>query len=260
MCKISLIMENELTKKIINNEYSFIRFFCKEIIKDNYIRFYDDKIRDMYDNNFTDLYGEMTPEIFTEIKKIKEERKEDFIKISSFHEIPELEYLGYNKETLLTMAADIVNAKPLKIKGIGFKNILNNPELINELLKIDLEYYASEYGKDFVGHRIYRYFHKINELKGLNYFVCCYSNKIIAYCYAYYSNGVVALDGLLVDKQFRNNNIASNLIKHVQQYYQNCPIYLHADEAESTKELYERLGFKVLYKKYDYLRLDSEFH
>ena len=65
-------MENELTKKVINNEYNFVRFFCKEIIKDNYIRFYDDKIRDMYDNNFTDLYGEMTPEIFTEIKKIKE--------------------------------------------------------------------------------------------------------------------------------------------------------------------------------------------
>ena len=60
----------------MNNEYNLVRLFCDEIIKDNYIRFYDDKLKDMYDHNFFDLYSELTPEILSEIKRIREERNE----------------------------------------------------------------------------------------------------------------------------------------------------------------------------------------
>ena len=156
------------------------------------------------------------------------------------------------------MAATSVNTRPLKISGVEFKNLRNNPDLVNDFLDLDVRYYGKTYGEDFIARRMYRYFNKSLDGVGLDYFGCYINNKLVASCYTYYSDGVVGLDGLLVAEEYRGNNLASNLIKYIQQYYQNCPIYLHAAQSESAKDLYAKLGFEIIYQKHEYLKLDNE--
>lgn len=245
-------MVDKLAKAVMNNEYNLTRLFCDEIIDDNFIRFYDNNIRDMYDHNFSDVYSELTPEILTKIKRIREERNEDFIHITTFFEIPELDILGYKKDVVVTMATESLFIPPLKISGVSYKNLKDNPELVNDFVALDLKYDGREYGTNFVGRRMYRYFTEIIKDKGVNYFGCYINNKLVALCYSYYSNGVVALDGLIVDENYRHNHIAINLIKHIKDYYQNCPIYLHAEHEGYPESIYLKIGFRIIYQKYDY--------
>ena len=65
------------------------------------------------------------------------------------------------------------------------------------------------------------------------------------------------IDGLIVEEKYRHLNIASNLILQAQKIY-NCPIYLHAYEEEDAKCMYEKIGFKIIYKQYDHLLLDKK--
>lgn len=245
-------MADKLAKAVMNNEYSLTRLFCDEIIDDNFIRFYDNKIRDMYDHNFSDVYSELTPEILAKIKHIREERNEGFININSFFEIPELEILGYEKSVTVTMATEKLAIPPLKVKGVTYKNLKDKPELINDFIALDLKYYGKEYGESFVGRRMYRYFTETLKDTGVNYFGCYINNKLVALCYSYYAYGVVALDGLIVEEEYRHKHIAINLIKHIQDFYQNCPIYLHAEHEGYPESIYLKIGFRTLYQKYGY--------
>ena len=245
-------MADKLAKAVMNNEYKLTRLFCEQIIDDNFIRFYDNKIRDMYDHNFSDVYSELTPEILAKIKRIRESRSEDFIKIVTYNEIPELDILGYEKSTIVTMATKNLYIPPLKVAGVAYKNLKDNPELVNDFIALDLKYDGRDYGTSFVGRRMYRYFSEIIKDQGVNYFGCYTNNKLVALCYSFYSDGVVALDGLIVEEEYRHLHIAINLIKHIKDYYQNCPIYLHAEHEGYPESIYLKIGFRTLYQKYDY--------
>ena len=251
-------MDNNITKKVLKNEYDFNALFTTKQVADTYIRFFDDKLPDMYDHNFTEVFNDLSPEDFSKIKTISEERKENHIKIVSFNRLKVLSILGYEHSVILTMAADTIQPKPLKIPNITYKNLKDSPELINDFLKLISKYDAPLYGADFVAREMYRYFLVAKEENGFNYFGCYQDNKLIAVCYGFNSNGVTGLDGLLVDESYRHKNIASNLVKYIQQYYQNCPIYLHTDDEDTPKYLYQNIGFKTLYQKHVYLLLKNK--
>ena len=251
-------MNNELVAKVFKNEYDFLALFTKKEVTEDYMRFYDDQLQDMYDHNFIELYNDLTPETYSHIKEIKEQRGAKHVKIVAYKKEKVLSILGYEHSIILTMAADTIHPNPLKINNVKYKNLKDSPELINDFLNLELKYYGDAYGHSFVARRMYRYFHTILESNNFNYFGCYINNKLVGYCYAFLSEGVIALDGLLVDEQYRHMNIASNLVKHIQSYYKNCPIYLHAEEDDYPQHIYEQLGFKTLYKKHEYLKLDEQ--
>ena len=251
-------MNNDLIKRVFKNEHDYCNLFTTKQVTETYIRFCDDKLPDMWDHNFTELFGDLTPEDFANIKAFSEQRGEKHIKISSFNRLKVLSILGYEHSIILTMAASTINPKPLKIGNISYKNLKENPDLVNDFLNLELKYYGHVWGNDFVARMMYRYFMIAKENNQFNYFGCYYNNKLIAHCYAFQSEGVIALDGLLVDEKFRHLNVASNLVKHIQSYHQNCPIYLHADDEETSKYIYQDLGFETLYQRHEYLLLKNK--
>ena len=68
---------------------------------------------------------------------------------------------------------------------------------------------------------------------GLNYFTTYINGELVGDHYSYYYN-VLAIDGLLVNEEFRHKGIATSKLEYVVLYYK-CPIYLHADNDETTK-------------------------
>ena len=251
-------MNPNIVKSVLKNEYDYSDLFTTKQINETFMRFNDDKLPDMWDHNFVEIYDDLTPEDFALIKQISDDRKEEHIKITSFNRLKVLSILGFEHSIILTMAAETIHPKPLKLDNISFKNLKEHQELVNDFLELELKYYGNVYGKDFVARMMYRYFTIAKENNQFNYFGCYYNNKLIAHCYAFQSEGVIALDGLLVDEDYRHKNVASNLVKHIQEYYQNCPIYLHAEEDDYPQHIYEQLGFKTLYKKHEYLLLDNQ--
>lgn len=250
-----------LIEKVHENEKRFVDLFsnCIDISngENNIKRYYDDSLKDMFDHNFStvDNIDEDTLNKLLEIKKDKEEKH---IKISSDKPLDSLLEKGFKKEVTLTMLKE--NYLDFNVPGnylIKYKNVRENEEIINDIIATEILYYGQIYGIDFSIRRWNRYFSKIKEgNNGLNFFACFYQNNIVGYCYSYYDNDVVCVDGLLVVEEYRKQYIASNLLKYIAHFY-NCPIFLHADDDDTPKEMYKKLGFIEISKSYDYLKLDN---
>ena len=250
-------MNKKLIKQVLLNEYHFLDIFCEKIVKDVYIRYFDNQLKDMWDLNFTKVNGDLSPEMIDEIKQYKTDMNESHIQVCSYSPIDGLVEMGFDHGITLTMAATSIKVNPPKINGIEFKNTTDNPEIINDVLKLELKYYGELWGYEFGARNIYHHFSKMRQRDNYYYLTCYYCGKNIGQCYAFYSDGVVVIDGLIVEEKYRHLNIGSNLILQVKNKY-NCPIYLHAYEEEDAKDLYIKLGFVILYRQHDYLLLDKK--
>ena len=258
-----MLEEKLIIESVYKNETSLVELFSDAywvVLKNNnwVIRYVDKGLPGMYDHNFWSLDNleEDDIEAITTLHTLK---RENHIKISSNKPLPLLEKYGFENEIILTMLnKDYKSINPKSNYLIEYKNVKDNEEIINDVIATEIIYYGKSYGISFCVRRWNHYFNKIKEgNNGLNIFACYYGNRIAGYCYTYYSDGVVGLDGLLVVEEFRNMYVASNLIKYVANFY-SCPIYLHASEDETAKELYKKLNFVTINKTYDYLKIDDK--
>ena len=249
-------MDEKLIKQIKDNKLRLVELFSNKITTKDYVRYFNDGVKDKYGENFTDLFSPLTSSLLNEIYQYKKDRQERHIRIATYNKEDILTKLSFNDDLILTMAANKVNPQPLKINNLKFLNLKNHPEIINDILYLELKHYGKVYGESFEARDTYHYFVNTLQYDGLDYFVCYFNNNIVGHAHTYYSDGVVALDGLLVDKDYRHLGIGSNLISYVQNYY-NCPIYLHASEDETSKDMYTKLGFETIDQKHYYLYLDK---
>lgn len=249
---------NNLIKKVHENDQNFVDLFSNHFSINGVLRYHDDLLKDMYDHNFSEVET-INEEIFNSIEQIKNDRNEGFIKISCSSPQDFLLEKGFEKDILLTMLKEDYLSFPIpKNYLIKYKNYRENEEIINDIIATEVLYYGEQYGIDFCIRRWNRYFNKVKEGEnGLNIFACYYQNNIAGYCYSFSKNGVVCIDSLFVLPEYRKQYVASNLIAYVAHFY-NCPIYLHASDDDTPKEMYEKLGFKTISVSYDYLRVDKK--
>lgn len=69
----------------------------------------------------------------------------------------------------------------------------------------------------------------------------------------YINNEYVVIDEVLVDSDYRNKYICTSMFKYIVNQNKDKKIILHADEDDTPKDLYSKLGFKVVDKIYSYL-------
>lgn len=239
------MISKELINKVNKSEEEFTTLFSKRYPSNIVERYFDDELKDMYDHNFSLTKEEINDEILNTLLRIKEERKETFIKIESPKKLNSLVGKGFEEEQEITLVKeDYKNFNIPSIDFVTYKRYSENKEIIKDVIRIEQEYYGESYGVDFCGRRWIRYANRVdqNDTSGLDIWVIYDKDIAIGYCYSFFNNEVVAMDGLLVIKEYRNRYVASNLIKHIAAYY-DCPIYLHADEDDTPKEIYYKLGF-----------------
>lgn len=84
------------------------------------------------------------------------------------------------------------------------------------------------------------------------HWLCAYQNgqrvgSVYALCY----DGCVEMDDLWVEQEYRNQYIATTLMKYIAQQYSGI-LYLHASANATPKEMYARMGFETVETIYDY--------
>jgi len=253
-------------ENVFKNEENFFKLFSEEYTGafdslnfENGVkprRFYDDRIKDMYDHNFTLFDGEFDERCFPIIENIKKQRGEGHIQILCKEKSPFLADKGFEEEKLLTMyKGGFSDTHIPAVEGLFFDDLRRSPQLIRPLVDTETEYYGKEYGEDFSKRRWLRYYDKTREQNGLNVYFAVIGGAVVGYCYGYYDSGVVAVDGLLVRKEYRNRYVASNLLKYISDLY-GCPEYLHASDDETPKIMYEKMRFKTIDQTFYYLKKD----
>ncbi len=69
--------------------------------------------------------------------------------------------------------------------------------------------------------------------------------------YALYHQGFVEVDDLWVEEKYRNQYIATTLMKYIVNQY-GATVYLHASASATPKNMYTRMGFEIVETIYDY--------
>lgn len=246
--QISIIKDNEYKRTLLTSK--------EEKINNKIVRFNDDLLPDMYSNNYFEVSNKIDENDYNLMREYKKHRKESHLKIVC----PKRNKLLLNKEmeesVLLTMLKTDFEYPTDLNKSIVIK-CCKNEDIEEDLTRLELKHYGSVYGEDFTIRKSHRLFSLAKKQdNNLYYFGAYIGRKIVGSCSLYFEDQIAALDDLLTDKDYRYQNIATTLMKYVHEYF-NCPIFLHADLDDTPKEMYMKLGYKIVKEEYEYFKLDE---
>ena len=80
--------------------------------------------------------------------------------------------------------------------------------------------------------------------------------EIAGICHVLSYAGCVEIDDLVVDESFRNQYVATTILKYAAQHFDGIK-YLHADAEGTAKQLYEKLGFTQVDLCWEYRKIWS---
>lgn len=224
---------------------------------ENLIRYLDDCLPDMYANNYFKTKGTVTEEDYARMLEYKQKRGDRHLKVVCDEPSELLAGKGLEKGILLTMLKTDSEYPDTCRHALRFRN-LKDESIKDDLIHLEVKHYAQSYGMDFTLRKCDRFYDAAREKgNGLNYFAAYLGETIVASCSAFVSHQVVGFDDLLTDRDYRHQGIASALMAYVHRFF-SCPLFLHADEDDTPKDMYRSMGFSTVKTTYEYLITDDD--
>ena len=200
---------------------------------------------DKYDHNCFEYNGQPTNEEFLKALEYQRSRGDSFIKLEGDH--PLSDDFGLEMDVTLTME--------LKADSSDWKrnhNVTFAVPSIEELEEIEVKHFGKAYGESFARRNVRRLYNK------LQYHGAYLDNKLAASCYSFSTDGMTCIDGLIVDEDYRHKYIATTLIGHIAELNRYTTLFLHADESDTPKEMYLKMGFEITDRLYEYSNTNLE--
>ena len=237
-------MDNDCIGRITEirkNEEDLIALFSeRRPFSEHLDKWEDALLPDKYDQNFFEYRGQPTREEFEKAIEYQKKIGAGFIKLEGRE--PLSDSFGLEESVTLTML--------LRTKDV---NRTTNPGLVyrtpsvKELEELDVKHFGALYGEDFARRNVRRLYEKLT-------YVGAYLDGMLAgACYYFCKDGLICIDGLIVDEAYRKRYVATSLIAYINSRFPDSRLYLHADEDDSPKEMYQNMGFETADKLYEYL-------
>ena len=121
---------------------------------------------------------------------------------------------------------------------------------LSELEEIEVKHFGPLYGEDFSRRNIRRLYDK------LAFHGAYFEDRLIAACHSFSADGITGIDGLIVDQAYRRQYAASSLLGHIKAEHPADLLILHADNEDTPKEMYLKMGFQIVDRLYEYLKTD----
>ncbi|MBR4909787.1 MAG: GNAT family N-acetyltransferase [Clostridia bacterium] len=218
-------------------------FSQRKAFSEHLIKWEDNLLPDKYDRNCFEYSGQPTREEFQSAVKYQQRIGAGFIKLEGND--PLEDSFGLEAGVTLTMV--------LTSRGTDWKT---NPYLtfrtptVKELEEIEVKHFGPPYGEDFTKRNIRRQYEK------LTYHGAYLGEKLVGSCYSFTSDGLICIDGLIVDSEHRKRYIATTLIARIKDSYPDKTLFLHADDDDTPKEMYKKMGFETVDRLYEYICTD----
>ena len=153
--------------------------------------------------------------------------------------------LGLEPGVTLTMALLEKETHWKHNEGLTFRT-----PALSELEEIEVKHFAPLYGEDFTRRNIRRLYGT------LDYHGAYFEDRLIAACHSFSADDITGIDGLIVDQAYRRRYAASSLLGHIKAAHPADLLILHADNDDTPKEMYLKMGFQIVDRLYEYLRTD----
>ena len=246
--------------RIRKAERSFKMLFSQKCAFSEHLeKWQDDDLYDMYDHNqFVPLLDDPTDKELEQAIAYQHQLGRGFLKIDTREKLDEAltERFSLEKcctETMLLQNKQ-ENIEAWKCNPDVIIHDSTSSDVLADLLQIDIETFASDYGEDFIRRRDARYVKKAMETQGFHYYVAYLDGKVAGSCYACAIDGYVVMDALVVREAFRKRYVATTLMKHIASQFKE-EMFLHADADDTPKEMYRKMGFETVDELYEYLKM-----
>ena len=246
--------------RIRKAEQSFKQLFSqKRAFSEHMEKWQDDDLYDMYDHNqFVPLLDDPTGKELEQAIAYQRQLGRGFLKIDTREKLDEVLIKRFSLEECCTETMLLRNKKENMARWKSNPDVIiydsASGDVLADLLKIDIETFASDYGEDFIRRRDARYVKKAMEIPGFHYYVAYLDGKPAGACYAYAIDGYVVMDALVVREAFRKRYVATTLMKHIASQFKE-EMFLHADADDTPKEMYGKMGFETVDELYEYLKM-----
>lgn len=241
-------------------EQSFKQLFSqKRVFSEHLEKWQDDELYDMYDHNqFAPLVDDPTDKELEKAVAYQRQLGRGFLKLDTREKLDEALTERFSLEKCCTETMLLRNKqKNIEAWKCNPDVVIHDSassDVLADLLQIDIETFASDYGEDFIRRRDARYVKKAMETQGFHYYVAYLDRKPAGSCYACAIDGYVVMDALVVREAFRKRYVATTLMKHIASQFKE-EMFLHADADDTPKEMYGKMGFETVDELYEYLKM-----
>ena len=246
--------------RIRKAERSFKMLFSQKCAFSEHLeKWQDDDLYDMYDHNqFVPLLDDPTDKELEQAIAYQHQLGRSFLKLDAREKLDEALTERFSLEECCTETMLLQNKqKNIEAWKCNPDVIIHDSassDVLADLLQIDIETFASDYGEDFIRRRDARYVKKAMETQGFHYYVAYLDGKVAGSCYACAIDGYVVMDALVVREAFRKRYVATTLMKHIASQFKE-EMFLHADADDTPKEMYRKMGFETVDELYEYLKM-----
>ena len=246
--------------RIRKAERSFKMLFSQKCVFSEHLeKWQDDDLYDMYDHNqFVPLLDDPTDKELEQAIAYQHQLGRGFLKLDTREKLDEALTERFSLEECCTETMLLRNKqKNIEAWKCNPDVIIHDSassDVLADLLQIDIETFASDYGEDFIRRRDARYVKKAMETPGFHYYVAYLDRKVAGSCYACAIDGYVVMDALVVREAFRKRYVATTLMKHIASQFKE-EMFLHADADDTPKEMYRKMGFETVDELYEYLKM-----
>lgn len=246
--------------RIRKAERSFKMLFSQKFVFSEHLeKWQDDDLYDMYDHNqFVPLLDDPTDKELEQAIAYQHQLGRGFLKLDTREKLDEALTERFSLEKCCTETMLLRNKqKNIEAWKCNPDVIIHDSassDVLADLLQIDIETFASDYGEDFIRRRDARYVKKAMETQGFHYYVAYLDRKPAGSCYACAIDGYVVMDALVVREAFRKRYVATTLMKHIASQFKE-EMFLHADADDTPKEMYRKMGFETVDELYEYLKM-----
>ena len=246
--------------RIRKAERSFKMLFSQKCAFSEHLeKWQDDDLYDMYDHNqFVPLLDDPTDKELEQAIAYQHQLGRSFLKLDTREKLDEALTERFSLEECCTETMLLQNKqKNIEAWKCNPDVIIHDSassDVLADLLQIDIETFASDYGEDFIRRRDARYVKKAMETQGFHYYVAYLDRKPAGSCYACAIDGYVVMDALVVREAFRKRYVATTLMKHIASQFKE-EMFLHADADDTPKEMYRKMGFETVDELYEYLKM-----
>ena len=246
--------------RIRKAERSFKMLFSQKCVFSEHLeKWQDDDLYDMYDHNqFVPLLDDPTDKELEQAIAYQHQLGRGFLKLDTREKLDKALTERFSLEECCTETMLLRNKqKNIEAWKCNPDVIIHDSassDVLADLLQIDIETFASDYGEDFIRRRDARYVKKAMETQGFHYYVAYLDRKVAGSCYACAIDGYVVMDALVVREAFRKRYVATTLMKHIASQFKE-EMFLHADADDTPKEMYRKMGFETVDELYEYLKM-----
>ena len=256
---VDFVLMDEISR-IRKAERSFKMLFSQKCVFSEHLeKWQDDDLYDMYDHNqFVPLLDDPTDKELEQAIAYQHQLGRGFLKLDTREKLDEALTERFSLEKCCTETMLLRNKqKNIEAWKCNSDVIIHDSassDVLADLLQIDIETFASDYGEDFIRRRDARYVKKAMETQGFHYYVAYLDRKPAGSCYACAIDGYVVMDALVVREAFRKRYVATTLMKHIASQFKE-EMFLHADADDTPKEMYGKMGFETVDELYEYLKM-----